>query len=52
MSGPEFPRPPVCQPPEFGDFGANNDNDVDHRNIAVFERCFAGDDFINPACGQ
>ena len=52
LDGPGRPRPPICEPAEFGNFDANNDGDVDLRDAAVVQRCFAGDDFINPACGQ
>ena len=28
------------------------DNDVDLLDAAVLQRCFAGDEFIDPACGS
>jgi len=52
LNGPFGPRPPACAVPEFGNFDANNDNDVDLRDAAIMQNCFAGDDFIDPACGQ
>ncbi len=52
LNGPGRPRPPACEAAAFGNFDANNDNDVDLRDAAVLQRCFAGEDFIDPACGQ
>jgi alpha-tubulin suppressor-like RCC1 family protein len=52
LNGPGGPRPAACAVAAFGNFDANNDNDVDLRDAAVLQRCFAGDDFIDPACGQ
>jgi hypothetical protein len=42
----------ICDIPAFGRFDANNDNDVDLHDAAVVQRCFAGDNFIDPTCGQ
>lgn len=52
IGGPFGPRPPECEAIPFGNFDANNDGDVDLRDAAIMLRCFAGEDFIDPACGQ
>lgn len=52
INGPGGPRPAACEQGAFANFDANNDNDVDLKDAAVVQNCFAGEEFIDPACGQ
>lgn len=52
LNGPGRPRPAACEQGAFAALDANHDNDVDLRDAAVFQRCFAGEEVIDPECAQ